>query len=154
VTDVERLQARLADLSPQLVPRFSEEFGDAAIGLEPDELLETCVELKSLGFDRLGFVTAIDRLDHFTLVYRLTSRELHAAVFLRVHIPHEDARIASVCAVWPAANWHEREVYDLFGVVFDGHPDLRRILLAQDWEGHPLRKDYRDERLIRRPDYI
>jgi len=117
-------------------------------------LLETAGELKELGFDRLGMVTAIDRQEWFTLVYRLTSRSLSAAVFLKTRVPRDDAHLHSLCRVWPAANWQEREVFDLFGIVFDDHPDLRRILLPEDWVGFPLRKDYEDERLIRRPDYI
>ena len=65
-----------------------------------------------------------------------------------------DPHIDSLYGVWPAADWQEREVFDLFGVVFDGHPDLRRIMLPADFEGHPLRKDYDNPNMIRRPDYI
>jgi NADH-quinone oxidoreductase subunit C len=154
MTDFEKLQARLAELSPKLYPLFSEEFGDTVIGVERSDLLATSFELRELGFDRLGMVTAVDRQEWFTLVYRLASRALSAAVFLKTRVPRDDAHIASLCEVWPAANWQEREVFDLFGIVFDGHPDLRRILLPEDWVGFPLRKDYEDERIIRRPDYI
>ena len=154
MTDFERLQERLAALSPKLYPLFSEEFGDTVIGVESSEVVEIATELKELGFDRLGMVTAIDRQDWFTLVYRIASRSLSAAVFLKTRVPRDDAHIDSLCGVWPAANWQEREVFDLFGIVFDGHPDLRRILLPEDWVGFPLRKDYQDERIIRRPDYI
>jgi NADH:ubiquinone oxidoreductase subunit C len=79
---------------------------------------------------------------------------LSAAVFLKTRVPRDDAHLPSVFGVWPAANWQEREVFDMFGIVFDDHPDLRRMLLPEDWVGHPLRKDYEDERIIRRPDYI
>ena len=152
--DLKGLQARLAELSPTLSPIFSEEFGDAVVSVECDHLLATATELKVMGFDRLGIVTAIDRHDSFTLVYRLTSRPLSAAVFLKTSVAHEGAHAPSMCGVWPAANWQEREVYDMFGIVFDDHPDLRRMLLPEDWVGHPLRKDYQDNRIIRRPDYI
>ena len=64
------------------------------------------------------------------------------------------ARVASVYGVWPAANWQEREVYDLFGIAFEGHPDLRRMFLPEEFVGYPLRRDYDDPRMIRRPDYI
>ena len=154
MTGFEQLQARLAELSPKLYPLFSEEFGDAVIGVERSQLIETAEELRALGFDRLGMVTAIDRQEWFTLVYRVASRSLSAAVFLKTRVPREDAHLDSLCGVWPAANWQEREVFDLFGIVFDGHPDLRRILLPEDWVGYPLRKDYEDDRIIRRPDYI
>jgi NADH-quinone oxidoreductase subunit C len=99
-------------------------------------------------------VTAVDWGDEFELVYRMRSRELQVGMFLKTRVPRENPRIESVTSLWPGAEWHEREVFDLFGIVFEGHPDLRRILLPDDWEGHPLRKDYQDDRLIRRPDYV
>lgn len=77
----------------------------------------------------------------FDLIYNLYSIERNARVRLKV-AAHESETVQSVTAVWPAANWMEREVYDLFGVRFENHPDLRRLLLPADWEGHPLRKDY------------
>ena len=83
------------------------------------------------------------------VVYHLSSlqadgdswRTIHRCA-LRVYVPVDDPRVPSVARVWRSADWHEREGYDLLGIIFDGHPDLRRILLPDDWEGHPLRKDY------------
>jgi len=75
-------------------------------------------------------------------IYHLYSMKHRHRVTLRVVMEREGPHVASVAGIWPAANWHEREAYDLVGIVFDGHPDLRRILLPDDWEGHPLRKDY------------
>lgn len=151
---LERFREELAELSPTLSPLFSIEFGEAVIVVPADDVLSAAEELRRLGFDRLGMITAVDRGESFVMVYRMKSRSLSAAVFMKCNVPREDAHIASVCGVWPAANWQEREVYDLFGIHFDGHPDLRRMFLPEDFEGHPLRKDYDDPRMIRRPDYI
>lgn len=150
----EELSAKLAELSPRLYPLFSQEFGDAVIGVDLDELHSSAEELKAIGFDRLSMITAVDYVDWLVLVYRLKSRSLSAALFLKTQLPKGVNEAASVYDVWPAADWQEREVYDLFGIRFEGHPDLRRILLPEDFVGHPLRKDYDDPRLIRRPDYI
>jgi NADH-quinone oxidoreductase subunit C len=98
-----------------------------------------------LRFDFLAEVTAVDfspREPRYELVYILVSTVLRHRVRLKVRLPGEDARVATVSGIWPAANWLEREVWDLFGIVFDGHPDPRRLLMPEDWEGYPLRKDY------------
>lgn len=137
-----------------LSPLFSMEFGDAVIGVPRDDVLAAAHELLRLGFDRLGMVTAVDRDEWFVVVYRLQSRSLSAAVFMKTKVPRTEPVVASVYEVWPAANWQEREVYDLFGITFEGHPDMRRMLLPEDFVGHPLRRDYEDDRMIRRPDYI
>jgi NADH-quinone oxidoreductase subunit C len=115
---------------------------------------EAAADLRDLGFDRLGMVTAVDRGEFIEMVYRLQSRAIHVGLFLKCAVPRSDCKVQSMYDLWPAADWQEREVYDLFGVEFEGHPDLRRILLPDDWVGHPLRKDYQDDRMIRRPDYI
>lgn len=148
------LLERIAEHNPRLYPLFSLEFGDAVVGVERDELLATMTELKDAGFDRLGMVTAVDRGEAFVVVYRLQSRSLSAAIFVKTLVARSDPSIPSVFSIWPAADWQEREVFDLFGIAFEGHPDLRRILLPEEFVGHPLRRDYDDERLIRRPDYI
>jgi NADH-quinone oxidoreductase subunit C len=98
-----------------------------------------------LRFDLLVDLTAVDflpREPRFEIVYMLVSIEQRARLRLKVRLEGADAHVASVSSVWPAANWLEREVWDLFGVVFDGHPDPRRLLMPEDWEGFPLRKDY------------
>ena len=80
--------------------------------------------------------------ERFEVVYELYSIGLRHGIRLRALVPEDDARIASATVLWPGANWPEREVFDLFGIRFTGHPDLRRVLLPEDWVGHPLLKDY------------
>jgi NADH-quinone oxidoreductase subunit C len=98
-----------------------------------------------LRFDLLAELTAVDyspREPRFEIVYVLVSIEHRVRLRMKVPLPGNDPHLDSVTSVWPAANWLEREVWDLFGVVFDGHPDPRRLLMPEDWEGFPLRKDY------------
>lgn len=78
----------------------------------------------------------------FEVVYNLYSLKYRHMIRLKALIPEDDPSIDSVVSIWSGANWHERETYDMFGIVFKGHPDMRRILMPADWEGHPLRKDY------------
>jgi NADH-quinone oxidoreductase subunit C len=98
-----------------------------------------------LRFALLAELTAVDLWPgqpRFEVVYLLISIVHRLRLRLKVRLDGADARIATVSEVWPAANWLEREVWDLYGIVFDGHPDLRRLLMPEDWEGYPLRKDY------------
>jgi len=122
-----------------------------------DHLLDLCRVLRDhpdLQFALLVDMTVVDRLPaapRFEAVYHFTSLgEAYATgpvaplrrLRLKVGVPGDDPRLASVVPIYPVANWLEREAYDLFGIHFDGHPDLRRILMPDEWEGHPLRKDY------------
>lgn len=95
----------------------------------------------NLGFHYLTFITAVDYKENFELVYAFRNIETGEEVILKTSIGREDSA-PSISDRFHGAQWHEREVYDLFGVHFDGHPDLRRILLPDEYEGHPLRKDY------------
>ena len=100
---------------------------------------------RGLQFDLLSDISAVDRFPiepRFELNYHLTSLPLKQTLRLRVWAPGQDPVLSTLISVWPTANWHEREIFDLFGIRFDGHPDLHRILMPDDWEGHPLRKDY------------
>jgi len=113
-----------------------------------DELPAVCRALRDredLRFDLLSELTAADyhpREPRYELVYILVSIEHKLRLRVKVRLQGEDAHVATVCGIWPAANWLEREVWDLYGIVFDGHPDPRRLLMPDDWEGFPLRKDY------------
>jgi NADH-quinone oxidoreductase subunit C len=96
-----------------------------------------------LGLDFLSSVTANDRPGRdprFWVVYELASTDHHHRLRVKVGVSEDDPHVPSVTGVFPTADWYERETYDFFGIVFDGHPDLRRILLPEDWEGWPLRK--------------
>jgi NADH-quinone oxidoreductase subunit C len=98
-----------------------------------------------LGFRFLAELTAVDfwpREPRFELVYLLVSIEHRLRLRVKVRLHGQDARVPTVTGVWPAANWLEREVWDLFGITFAGHPDPRRLLMPEEWEGYPLRKDY------------
>ncbi len=113
--------------------------------VDPAEILPVCRFLRDderLAMDHLECVAAVDYKDRIEVVYVMFSMRHRHRHELKCRLPREAPHLASVESVWAVANWHEREAFDLLGVVFDGHSDLRRILLPDDWEGHPLRKDY------------
>ena len=99
-------------------------------------------ESSELEFDYPANITAVDWSDRLEMVYQLTSIALRHKITLKVDLERENPEIATVTDVWRGAEWQEREIFDLFGIKFTGHPDLRRVLLPEDWEGYPLRKDY------------
>ncbi len=117
------------------------------IGVPREFIVQTCRALQGPGLEFVAFsdVTAVDfhpdRLPRFDLVYHLVSPHRRARVRLKVAINAQEA-IETLTLLYPGAGWPERELYDLFGIVFDGHADLRRLMMPDDWEGHPLRKDY------------
>jgi len=95
-------------------------------------------------FDYLFCVTCVDWKTHFTMVYHLSSTQHRHTIVIKAKVDRLTPQIETVADIWRTAELHEREVYDLFGVRFMGHPDLRRIILTDEWEGYPLRKDYED----------
>ena len=113
-----------------------------------ERLLETCRYLRDtpgLLFHLLADLTAVDwlhREPRYEVVYHLASPVERRRLRIKARVSGNDPHIPTVAGIWPAAGWLEREVWDLFGIVFDDHPDLRRLLMPDDWEGHPLRKDY------------
>ena len=114
----------------------------------PEKIVEICRFLKSepgLEFNYLASLTAVDYPHGFEVVYHLYSISKKAYVTLKVKSGKDAPCVPSVTSVWLAADWQEREVYDMFGINFSGHPDMRRILMDQDWQGYPLRKDYVEE---------
>lgn len=118
-------------------------------------LVETLTELHSNAntyFDMLSCITGIDsgvEAGTMEVIYHLYSIPFNQSLALKVILPRENPEIESVNAIWKTANWLEREVYDMFGIVFKNHPDLRRILMPADWKGFPLRKDYKHEEYYR-----
>jgi NADH-quinone oxidoreductase subunit C len=119
---------------------------ELTLEIAPGKIASVCGFLKyDQAFVRLSTVTAVDRYPaepRFEVVYHLHSVERNLRVRLKCPVRGEDPVIESVTGVWRGANWYEREVFDLFGIKFLNHPDLRRIMLPDDWEGYPLRKDY------------
>ncbi|HKV03771.1 MAG TPA: NADH-quinone oxidoreductase subunit C [Candidatus Acidoferrales bacterium] len=122
--------------------------GETTLVVPPEHLLRAAQYLAtdaSLKFSFLSDITAVDRFPaepRFDLNYHLLSIERGLRVRLRLRLSGAEPAAPSVTSIWPTANWHERESFDLFGIRFHGHPDLRRILMPDDWEGYPLRKDY------------
>src|SRR5947209_9947107 len=104
-----------------------------------------------LGFDLLSCISGVDMLDHLETVYHLRSTVRGQLLQIKVRLDHEKPEVASVVSVWPTANWLERETYDLFGIRFTGHPDLRRMLLDDDFEGYPLLKSFHQVPLTVKP---
>jgi NADH-quinone oxidoreductase subunit C len=121
--------------------------GELTLEIAPARIASVCGFLKyDQEFVRLSTVAGVDRFPaepRFEVVYHLHSVEHNQRLRLRCRLPGGAPSIDSVTSVWRSANWYERETFDLFGIEFRNHPDLRRIMLPDDWEGHPLRKDYR-----------
>jgi len=120
--------------------------GEVTLTIASERIQETCRFLKGdCGFLRLSSVTAVDWYPaepRFEVIYHLHAIESGERLRLKCKLPGEAAELDTITTVWRSANWYEREVFDLFGVRFRGHPDLQRIMMPVDWEGHPLRKDY------------
>lgn len=124
--------------------------GDETVVIERDALIEIASFLKKdpeFGMNILMDLTAVDGLDmkwkpRYEVVYHFYSTEKNHRLRVKVRLEGKDANILSLVSLWPIANWFEREVWDMFGITFEGHPDLRRILMYEEFEGHPLKKDY------------
>ncbi|MCE5314560.1 MAG: NADH-quinone oxidoreductase subunit C [Armatimonadota bacterium] len=141
----EIIEKAIRDNFPDAVLESKDVFGTLNIKIVPDALLDICEMLHArveTPFDYLADITAIDWQDRIEVVYQLTALASNTKIALRVDLDRNDPQVESITSIWKGADFQEREVYDLMGVVFKGHPDLRRILLPEDWEGHPLRKDY------------
>ena len=136
---------------------LKDRFGDAILESKPEvispwsvadasKILDICRFMhddERLKMDHLELLAGVDFKDRMEVVYVLNSLEYNHRYTLKCRLPRENPTIRTVESVWKVANWHEREAYDMFGIVFEGHSDLRRILCPDDWEGFPLRKDYK-----------
>lgn len=127
------------------VEAFVPERGDAFLWIPAKHTNEACCLLRDrFGFDCLSCLSGTDRGDSLEVIYHLFSYGTKEALTLKVKVDKASAVIPTVAKLWDSAEWMERETFDLLGIVFEGHPDLRRIMLPEDWEGHPLRKDYQE----------
>ena len=148
----------------EIFGKLQEKFGDPVIDLTDGENLEPFIRIaaeaigevalylrddEAMGFESLMCLSGVDYPDHLSVVYHLFSTTKRHKVVLKVEVGREDPHVPTVEHVWKVANWHEREAYDMFGIVFDGHSDLTRILCPDDWEGFPLRKDYQVQETYR-----
>lgn len=132
-------------LVDQMERLCEEDAPELILKVAPEALTDLTPYLRDgekLRFNSLMCLSGLDLGEELQVVYHLFSIEHRHKMTIKVHVPKEDPKVPTVSKVWPTANWHEREAYDLIGVVFEGHEDLRRILLPDDWAGHPLRKDY------------
>lgn len=120
--------------------------GEVLLWIRREKIVQVCRFLRDQrGFERISGLTVIDRYPvqpRFEVVYLLHSIGRNERLKLKVVLTEDAAELDSVTCVWPGADWYEREAFDLFGVSFKGHPNLRRIMMPEDWEGHPLRKDF------------
>jgi len=156
---------RLQERFPEAVLATHDFRGDETAVVAGSALRELCRFLRdepTLAFDMLTDATAVDYLlepgrtaPRFEVVYHLYSVSRKVRLRLKVQVPEADLEVDSLCELWPIANWLEREIWDMYGIRFRGHPDPRRLLLYEEFVGHPLRKDYPKEKrqpLVRRPE--
>jgi NADH-quinone oxidoreductase subunit C len=138
--------AALISAAPGAVTGGSHDRQELMLEIAAERIVSACRYLKAeQNFARLSTITAVDwypEEPRFEVVYHLHSPERNERLRLKCRVTGENPEIDSVTAIWRGANWYERETFDLFGIRFRNHPDLRRIMLPEDWEGYPLRKDY------------
>jgi NADH-quinone oxidoreductase subunit C len=134
---------------PEWVTAVVEALGEITVVVPRQHIVEVCALLKSGADSQFDFLADLCGVDQgpeeeprFEVNYHLFSTTSYQRLRLKVLLNEGDVHVPTVTGVWRTANWHERETYDLFGIIFDGHPDLRRILLPDDWQGHALRKDF------------
>lgn len=139
----------IKDRYPASVVEIKEFHGQVSVIVSKENILETMsylYESPELYFNYLADLCGVDYLDRkdirFEVVYNLLSLRHRHFIRIRAQVPEDDCVIDTVSGIWKTALWHERECYDMYGIEFKGHPDLRRILMPEDWDGHPLRKDY------------
>jgi NADH-quinone oxidoreductase subunit C len=142
----ERLQPVLDELEKEFGVTHTENRGAASLVLPVEKIVAACQRMQGLGFELLSALTAVDYWPEvqprFHVIYEFTSVSKNLRLELRIPVPGVDPIIPTISHLYSNANWRERELWDMFGIKAEGHPDLRRILMPADWEGHPLRKDY------------
>jgi NADH-quinone oxidoreductase subunit C len=142
----EKLQPIVRDLEKEFGVTATEYRGSVSLVLAPGKIFTACQRVQGLGFELLSALTAVDywpqEQPRFHVVYEFTSVSRNLRLEIRVPVPGINPTIPTVSHLFRGANWRERELWDMFGIKAEGHPDLRRILMPADWEGHPLRKDY------------
>ena len=140
------LQPIVGELEKELGVTASEYRGDVSLVVSADKVVEACRQIQDLGFELLSTMTAVDywpqQSPRFHVIYRFSSVSRNLVLTLRVPVAGINPSLPTISHIYRNANWRERELWDMFGIQFSGHPDLRRILMPADWEGHPLRKDY------------
>mgnify|MGYP001570995496 FL=1 len=136
--------AEVARQAETVLPGRVVEATDGALVVRPEAVLEVARWLKGqLGFDYLELLTAVDYLQHFEVSYHLLSVSRNQGLLMKTRLPGRDnPRVPSVTPLWQGADFQEREVYDLFGIYFEGHPFMKRLFLWEGFPGHPLRKDF------------
>jgi len=137
----------LRKADPSWVVDVKDALGEVTVTVPRESVVDVCIHLKeNESFDMLADLCGSDRGPEedprFEVNYHLFSTIHHNRIRIKTLLSEDDAKVKTVTTIWKTANWHERETYDLVGVVFEGHPDLRRILLPSDFDGHALRKDY------------
>lgn len=141
-----KLQPIVGKLEKEFGVTASEYRGDVSLVIQAEKIVAACQQVHGLGFELLSALTAVDywpqEKPRFHVIYQFTSIAMNLGLALRVPAPGINPSLPTVSHLYRNANWRERELWDMFGIKFQGHPDLRRILMPADWEGHPLRKDY------------
>ena len=140
------LQPIVQELEKEFGLTASEYRGDASLVVPVEKIVAACQRVHDLGFELLSALTAVDywpeQQPRFHVIYEFTSVSRTLRLEMRVPVPGINPTIPTISHIYRNANWRERELWDMFGIKAEGHPDLRRILMPADWEGHPLRKDY------------
>jgi NADH-quinone oxidoreductase subunit C len=140
------LEPVVQKLEKEFEAQASEHRGDVSLLIPADKIVPACQRMQALGFELLSAMTAVDYWPQedprFHVIYLFTSLAKNLSLGLRVPVPGINPSLPTISSIYRNANWRERELWDMFGIKFAGHPDLRRILMPGDWEGHPLRKDY------------